>query len=424
MAARSTWVLGVLAAQWLAAAAPAQPSTATEQDGRPVPSIEVLWQIVQDQQAQIEALESALAATEQTVASTAAGAETTAQQVAATSAYLEGLDVTATPTTQLGGYGELHLSDVAADTPAGDSRDIDYHRFVLLFSHRFNDSVRFFSELELEHALAGDGEPGAVELEQAFVDFALGPSTSLAAGVFLLPIGILNETHEPPTFYGVERNDVESIIVPATWREAGAALRRHYANGMSWDLALHSGLAIPTTGANAFRVRSGRQEGAEALANDPALTLRMRYTGVTGLDLAASFQYQSDASQTAADGLDAGTLVTAHAIYQRGDFLLKGLYGRWSLDGVAVEAANADRQTGWYLEPSFALSPRWGVYARYEDIAGARALDQFTQWEGGFNYWPLANVVVKFDYRQREHTQTALAGQNFDAVDVGLGYQF
>jgi hypothetical protein len=100
-----------------------------------------------------------------------------------------------------------------------------------------------------------------------------------------MPVGILNETHEPATFYGVERNDVENIIIPSTWWEAGGALNGYYSNGISWDLALTSGLAIPTTGDNAFRIRSGRQKVSEAIANDFAYTGRLKYTGVRGLEL-------------------------------------------------------------------------------------------------------------------------------------------
>ena len=119
--------------------------------------------------------------------------------------------------------------------------------------------------------------------------------------MFLVPLGILNETHEPPTFYGVERNDVESIIIPSTWWEAGAGLSGNFANGLSWNAAFHSGLEMPASGSSAFRVRSGRQKVAEALASNFASTFRLRYTGVPGRELSASYQYQSDPSQIPGD---------------------------------------------------------------------------------------------------------------------------
>ena len=387
------------------------------------PSIDELWALVQQQQAEIDALKLMLATAEQDIDTTSQRLDVAEQQVEATGSFVETLAVPSESDTSIGGYGELHYNNLGFDD-GSDLDEIDYHRFVLFFGHRFNDRVRFFSELEIEHSLAGDGAPGEVELEQAYLDFALNDTMAAQAGLFLVPVGILNETHEPPTFYGVERNNVESIIIPATWWEAGGGLRGNFASGLSWNVAVHSGLAMPTQGASAFRVRSGRQKVAEASANNLAYTARVKYTGIPGLELAASYQYQSDPSQVPGDGLDSGSLFSAHAIYRHGDFSLQALYGGWSFDGVAAELAGDDQQSGWYVEPSFRLNPRWGVYARYEDLEGARDVDEFTQWEAGFNFWPSSDVVLKFDYRQRKHELEALASADFDGFDLGVGYQF
>jgi len=388
------------------------------------PSIDELWQIVQQQQAEIAMLKSMLTAANEEIDATGRQLELTEQQVAATGDFVESLAIPEDRDTTIGAYGELHYNRLDADDAENDTDEIDLHRFVMFLNHRFNDRVRFFSELEVEHSLVGDDAAGEVELEQAYVDFAINDSLSARTGLFLLPIGILNETHEPPTFYGVERNNVESVIIPATWWEAGAMLHGNIANGLSWDFALHSGLEIPTSGASAFRVRSGRQKVSEALANDPAYTFRLKYTGMPGLELGASLQYQADPSQQPGDGLDSGTMLAAHAIYQAGDFTLRGLYSQWDFSGSAVEAAGVDRQQGWYLEPSYRLSERWGIYARYEEIDGARNLDKFSQWETGFNYWPLPDVVLKLDYKQRDHDLASELGEDFSGIDLGFGYQF
>ncbi len=387
-------------------------------------TIEELWEIVQRQQAEIDELRLELGEARAAMAATNERVEETEVRIEATGDYVETLasaDTGAQKTT-IGGYGELHYNNTKSD--AGDSDEIDFHRFVLFFGHEFSDRVRFFSEFELEHSLAGDGAPGEVELEQAYAEFALTENTFAKTGLFLLPLGILNETHEPTTFYGVERNDVESIILPSTWWEAGAALTGRLDNGISWDAALHSGLAMPTDGGSAFRVRSGRQKVAEAIASDLAYTMRLKYTGVRGLELAASYQYQADPSQVAGDGLDSGQLFTAHAIFRRGPFGLRALYAGWNFDGVAVEAAGADKQDGWYIEPSLRLSDSWGVYARYEDLDAARDQDKFTQSEFGLNYWPVPGVVLKVDYRMRDHSLPALAVRDFDSLSLGFGYNF
>jgi len=392
---------------------------------QPAPTtIEEVWAIVQQQQAEIDALRAEVNRARSEVATTGARIEETEARVEATGDFVETLASTRGESdgTTLGGYGELHYSQL--DGVEGDSDEIDFHRFVLFFGHEFSERAHFFSEVELEHSITGEGAPGEVELEQAYVDFRLNDTLSTRTGLFLLPIGILNETHEPTTFYGVERNDVESIILPSTWWEGGASLHGQLGNGLSWDLAAHSGLAMPTTGGDAFRIRDGRQKVGEAIASDPAYTARLRYTGVPGLELAASYQYQTDPSQVPGDGLDSGQLLTAHAIYEQNGFGLRALYATWDFKGTAVEAAGADRQDGWYLEPSYRLNDRWGFYARYEDLDGARAQDQFSQTEFGFNFWPVDGVVLKMDYRDREHELPALSGNDFTAVDLGFGYAF
>jgi len=329
--------------------------------------------------------------------------------------------------TTIGGYGELHYNNLSAADPARDVESIDLHRFVLFFGHEFNDKTRFYSEVEIEHAFVADSggdTPGEVEVEQAFVEFDLRPGLHAKAGVFLVPVGILNETHEPPTFYGVERNDVENIIIPSTWWEAGAGLNGRLGSSWNWDLALTSGLQMPTTGSNAFRVRSGRQKAAEALASDGAITGRLRYLGIPGLQAALTLQYQFDPSQAADDGLDDGTLLEAHVDYQRSGFGLRALYARWDFSGEAVEAAGADKQTGWYIEPSYRLNSKLGFYTRFEQVDAARDQDKFDQWELGLNWWPAENVVIKFDYRDRSHDLDSANGRDFTGIDLGLGYNF
>ncbi|PCI18822.1 MAG: porin, partial [Piscirickettsiaceae bacterium] len=204
--------------------------------------------------------------------------------------------------TALGGYGELHYNNLSGKGGASDKDEVDFHRFVLFFGHEFNDNIRFFSELELEHSISGDGKNGEVELEQAFIDFDLNENHTARAGLFLLPVGIINETHEPPTFYGTERNPIEKNIVPATWWAAGAGAHGQLGAGFSYDAYVHSGLAVPSS----FKIRSGRQKVSKAKANDLAATGRLKYTGIPGLELAISAQYQQNMGQGLVAGLDDG----------------------------------------------------------------------------------------------------------------------
>ena len=388
-------------------------------DAPPVtPTIEQLWEIIQAQQAEIESLKKQQQDTAQQASDADEKAEAAVVAVEEVDAKTAGVASWVDKTT-IGGYGELHYNNFE-----GEDNELDLHRFVLFFGHEFTDSIRFFSEFEIEHGVAGDDEDGEVEVEQAYIEFDLRENLQTKGGVFLLPVGILNETHEPTTFYGVERNDVENIIVPSTWWEGGGGVNGHFENGISWDFAITSGLEMETEGNNAFRVRSGRQKVSKATANDLAYTGRLKYTGIPGLELAGTVNYQTNATQSNNDGLDRGILYETHAIYNKGPFGLRALYARWDFNGSAVSAAGDDDQYGWYIEPSYKPWQKVGLYSRYEKLDGARDQDQFDQWEVGANYWPHEDVVLKIDYRSRNVDSNSSGADDFDAFDLGIGYQF
>ncbi len=341
--------------------------------------------------------------------------------------------------TSIGGYGELHYNNLS-QKPGKDNgkpfRNADFHRFVLFVGHEFNDRMRFFSEIEIEHSIAGEGKSGEIEIEQAYLEFDAFNNTSIKGGLFLTPVGIMNETHEPNTFYGVERNHVENIIIPATWWAAGAGITQRFDFGLSFDANVTTGLKMPNgDGGSAFRVRSGRQKVSKAQADDLAYTGRIKYTGIPGLELAGTVQYQTDMSQEKGDGLEEGWLFETHAVFTReigpGEFSFRGLYAHWNINGSAIEAAGGDHQDGWYVEPGYRFRTAslggdgWGdigIYGRYEDVDGWRSSDQFNQWEVGFNYWPNRNIVIKADYRNN-HNDVSSA-KDYDGFDIGIGYQF
>jgi hypothetical protein len=329
-----------------------------------------------------------------------------------------------TSDTTIGGYGELHYNNWS-NGQGKDKKELDLHRFVIFLNHEFNDSIRFFSEFEIEHALVKDTDTndgtgntntsnGEVEVEQAYLQFDLNDNTRANAGVFLIPVGILNETHEPPTFYGVERNPIEKNIIPTTWWEGGAMLSGFYNSGFSYDLALTSGLDSGTN------IRSGRQKTSKASADNLALTFRVKYTGISGLELATTAQVQDDMTQDTSDNVDGATLVEAHARWNIADFTITGLYARWDIDGDGASAANKDKQDGGYLEASYKLNPEFGIFVRQNewDNGGTGDTDS-SQTDVGFNYWPHENVVLKADYM----TQNEVAG-DYDGFNLGVGYQF
>ncbi len=384
------------------------------------PTLAEVMRLLKEQQAEIEALKAQLRQTDTKVAETATAVEATATAVETVTERSDSYAKVAdwAERTQIGGYGEIHYNN----RENGGTDQIDAHRFVMYLAHDFNDKVRFFSEVELEHSLAGDGKPGEVELEQAYVEWDYAERQSAKFGLFLLPIGILNETHEPNTFYGVERNSVESRIIPTTWWESGVMLGGEMAPGLRYDLGVHSGLETAATGSGALDIRAGRQKSAEATAEEFAYTGRLRYTGISGLELAVAANYQEDLLQGQVAGADkaSGLLYETHAVYQAGPFGLRALYAEWHIDGDLAKALGKDEQNGWYLEPSWRLTQKLGVFARYSEWdtqAGGHVDTQVEEIDFGFNYWLVDNVVLKADWVDQRNARG-------DGFNLGVGWNF
>jgi hypothetical protein len=362
-----------------------------------------LWETIERQQQQIEELNEKIEATSVMIEDNAGSTATS---------WLE--------KSKFGGYGELHYNNLDNSKVGGsDKKEIDFHRFVLFFGHDFTDKIRFFSELEVEHALSGDGKPGEVELEQAYIDLDINSQLTARAGLFLLPIGILNETHEPPTFYGTERNPVEKYIIPSTWWEAGVNMIGKPLPGLQYDLAVHSGLS-----ANAYDIRKGRKKVAKAPADNLAMTGRLKYTAIKGLELATSLQYQDDITQGKDPSAASAILWETHAIYSIQRFMIRALYAQWSIDGDGPKSTGQDEQFGYYIEPSYKFNEKFGVFARYniwDNSAGNNQDTEYQQIDFGVNYWLHPDVVVKLDYQ----IQNTPDGKNeFDGFNIGIGYQF
>jgi hypothetical protein len=359
-----------------------------------------LRKVIAEQQKVLKSLEKRLDETEQRL-------EATADQVELSTS------VSPFAKTSIGGYGELHYNNY-------EDKDakVDFHRFVLFFGHEFTDKLRFFSEFELEHGIAGEEKNGEVELEQAFIEYDNSDKITTRAGVFLIPVGLMNETHEPPTFYGVERNPVEKYIVPATWWEAGAGVTFKPNGGLTFDAAITSGL--DTLDVN---IRNGRQKVSKASAENLAYTGRVKYTAIPGLELAATLQYQTDLAQSEGKGIDTAdaTLFETHVVYNMNNFSVRALYARWDVKGDEAKASGKDEQTGWYVEPSYKFNEKVGVfarYAKYNNKAGNSSSDAVESTSVGINYYLHENVVLKADFED-------LGGaKDSKGFNLGVGYQF
>jgi hypothetical protein len=420
-----------------------------------IPTVEQLWQLVQQQQDELNSLRAELETTKSQVTTNESIVETNTEIIESVAEFVErpgsGTASWANRTT-IGGYGEMLYNN---ETSSSSTKELDIQRFVMFLSHEFTDDVRFVSELEVEHSYISDDarSPGAVELEQAYLEWDYARNHSALAGMYLAPLGILNETHEPTTFYGVERNRIESTIIPSTYRLNGIKFAGRLAPGWSYDFGIHEGLFFESSNGGEIQIRDARQSGARAEMDSLGYTGRLRYTGIAGLELGLALQYQSDMTQQGSirsnigrDGLIdvygnpvddlSGLLSEAHMVYQRGDWGFRALYAQWDLDNSIQTVANndlsnnglgRDEQYGFYLEPSYRMNNKLGVFARYEETdirAGSNseaAYDSATKRTLlGANYWLTENTVLKFDYQFENDERD----RDLDGFNLGIGWQF
>ena len=320
-----------------------------------------------------------------------------------------------------GGYGEMHYRHL--DDNGEDVRELDFHRWVLFIGYDFSERMRLVSEFELEHAISPGSEgDGAVELEQAYIEYDLTSNMQLRSGIMLTPVGIINETHEPPTFYGVERPVIETTIIPTTWYVGGVMFSHQLGGGISYDIMVSEGLKTDET--DPFYLKGGKQKASFADAFDLATTVRVNYRGIPGLELSGYAQYQPDLDQSARESYaESATLIGGHVIYQLGDITTKALYARWDVSGDAAALAEQDVQEGGYVEVSYRPGDTWGVFARHSGWTQTTDL-KATQMDFGVSYFPHPDVVLKADYQIQNEDANDPDSLDGDGFNLGIGYQF
>ncbi|MBK8807110.1 MAG: hypothetical protein IPO21_10880 [Bacteroidales bacterium] len=235
---------------------------------------------------------------------------------------------------QIGGYGEVHANKpLSANTE--NNASLDVHRMVLMFGYNFNQKIQFVSEIEFEHVVE-------LYVEQAFLQYRVNEFLQFRAGLVLIPVGIINEIHEPTTFNGVERPLIDNVLVPTTWREIGFGVTGTIlAAKLKYQAYLVNGFngydgVSNLNGKNGFR--KARQKGAESYMSSPNFVAKIDHYGIKGLNIGASFYFgntqsvlydgiekSDEVAQSVADSSVVGiSLIAADAKYSLGGLRLKG----------------------------------------------------------------------------------------------------
>ncbi len=234
----------------------------------------------------------------------------------------------------IGGYGQIDYNQAVS---GGEFQNgtLDVHRLVLMFGYKFSKRTQFITEVEFEHVKE-------VFVEQAFLQYEILPWLKFRGGLLLVPVGIINEYHEPPTFNGVERPNLDKYIVPTTWREIGAGFTGVFpAASISYQAYVMNGFngydGDPhLSGSNGFR--KGRQKGAESFITSPGLAFKVNYFGVKGLHLGLS-GYSGNSQSTLYNGLDKNDpLAIAKADSSVVSLSMMGVDARYNIGGLSLRA--------------------------------------------------------------------------------------
>ncbi|MCX7550228.1 porin [Xanthomarina sp. F2636L] len=343
----------------------------------------------------------------------------------------------------VGGYGEITYNQ-----PEGDNGELDVQRLVLLFGYKFNDKVQFVTEVELEHV-------EEVYVEQAFLQYSLTDRVNLRGGLMLIPMGIINEYHEPTTFNGVERPSMDKSIVPTTWREIGVGVSGRFDEiSLGYQAYVFTGFAS-VNGSKVLGgkdgLRNGRQKGIQSTVDSPNFSAKLDYYGLPGLRLGLSGYVGRSQAEDDVEELDGSSVglsmvgLDARYAYKRiaarGQFVYSGITDTEAYNALYYDLEADPNQglgsamQGWYLEASFNLLPlkkqqQLYAFARYEDydtnasVKGDLLVNNAynrSDWTLGLTYKITPGAVVKADYQfKNDATNNSLPNQ----LNFGIGVWF
>ena len=364
--------------------------------------------------------------------------------------------VAGNPGLHIGGYAQVDFNLNTRQGTIHNNGKLDVHRLVTFFGYNFNEKASFVSEVEFEHV-------SEVYVEQAFLDYKIKKNLSINAGLMLIPMGIQNLYHEPASFNGVERTNVDKYIIPTTWREMGIGFSgRSLEHSINYQAMLVNGFNGYNEGgvfSGKSGLRSGRQKGAESYITYPDFASRVSYYGYPGLNLGFS-AYVGDSESKAYDGLDLADesavasadstiigvqMLGVDARYNKGSLQLTGQYILANLSNTdqynAITSKDlGSKLTGYYAEVGYNLmdgiipfieseTEELIAFARYEnynthaETEGVAINDVYnrTEMTFGLGFKVAQGAVFKADYQIKSN---ASSEEETGQFNFGIGVWF
>ena len=351
----------------------------------------------------------------------------------------------------VGSYGEAHYN---APIEAGKFRNgkADLHRVILFMGYKFNKKLQFFTEIEFEHVKE-------VYVEQAFLDYSFNSAFNMKAGIILIPMGYVNEFHEPTLFNGVERPSVDKYLIPTTWRELGLGFHGLIKKAnLKYQVYVVNGFNGYDGGAKlsgSSGLRSARQKGAEATLRTPAVTGKLTFFGLNGLRLGVSGYYGTTETSmyNGLDRNDAAAIASADS--SRVGVMMGSFNLQYDIKGFQIMAvgnytklSNVDQYNGYtgstlgkdligyYGEVSYRLNlkkggfPKLIPFVRYEQynthyrVEGGTTQNLAYDREvltAGLGLQITPGTIIKTDY---QWLKTAANPRPTSLFNLGIGYWF
>jgi hypothetical protein len=342
-----------------------------------------------------------------------------------------------------GAYGELTYNQ-----PEGANGELDVQRLVLLLGYKFDDRTQFITEIEFEHV-------EEVFVEQAFVNYAVGDNVSLRGGLMLIPMGIINEYHEPTTFNGTERPAVDNVIVPTTWRELGVGVTGRFPDAsVGYQAYIFNGFKSTASdgegGVQGFLkgsngLRGGRQKGIKSTVDSPTFSSKIEYYGLPGLRMGLSGYFGKTQATDEVEHLDGATIGIAMVgfdaryafkkITARGQIIYASLSDTHAYNTLTAKDLGSSL-LGYYGEVAYNILPlgakqRLFAFARYEKYdthASTNGMlvrnDAYNRTDitTGLSYHIAQGVVIKGDYQFRD--DNVVNGNVDNQLNFGIGVWF
>ncbi len=282
----------------------------------------------------------------------------------------------------IGGYGEVHYNQPVSKNQR-ELGTLDVHRIVMFLGYNFSKNTQFVSEIEFEYAKE-------LWVEQAFLQHRITKSVNLRAGLLLVPMGIINEYHEPTTFNGVERPIIDNRISLSTWREVGFGFSGNLLPvNLRYQLYAVGGLNGYDTKAifnGSSGLREGRQKGSKAYLSSPALTGKIEFYGIKNLNIGLSGYLGKSQSKLFGKLPDDNTSLRAKADSSAVGIAMVGADSRFQLKGIEIR--------GQVYYTSISNTEEYNIFTRTGTTNNDLGKSMFGYYiEAGYNVFKLFSSI-------------------------------